>query len=234
MGWPQVPLRIQRAWPVSRARLSAVYRSTSEYTKEAGRLWYPHALQSCHLLASATGYCVDVVAAIVAVLSPNTRWETNLDDAATVLEYFAAYERGAIEPIDFQECKVSTYNRNRDKAFSILWDCRHELPSRWLAPSNIIARYCKGPKVSAFYAAITGERDALCLDSHCFNAWAGKRVAGSKLNGLRAADRRQCERDFRAAAGSAGEHTRDFQAIIWLRHIERIQLGRVEGYTRIA
>jgi hypothetical protein len=210
-------------------RLLGIFRTAGERNKLAGRRWYQDAFQEVHDIADSFGERADLVAALVAVLSPNNSWQQNLDDACTVLEYWQAYVSGNIQPEQFDECKVSTYDRNKVKAFAIVYDT-HENERDF---GEVRQAYVRGPKVSAFYRAIMGERDVLVLDSHCVNAWYGRRIEGGNLNGASAAHRRQCANDYVHAASVVGETVSAFQAIVWLRHLERIRAGRVPGYTRI-
>ena len=209
---------------MSLRRLLGIYRTAGRANIEAGRRWYQDAFQECLDIAESYGEPVEVVAALVAILSPNNQWNQNLDDACTVIEY---YHYSGVD--DASECKLSTYTRNRDKAFSVLWEI-----SDGVEPKVAAEHYARGPKVSAFLRAILGDRDALVLDSHCINAWYGRRIEGSNLSGAATADRRKCIEDYTHGASVAGESVASFQAIIWIRHLERIAAGRIPGYSRLA
>lgn len=209
---------------MSLQRLLGVYRSASTATVLDGRSWYQEAFQSCLEIADSYDLPVELVAALVAILSPNNSWEQNLDDASTVIEY---YQYSGVENV--YDCKVLTYNRNKEKAFSLLWEIDYDGTSYDAA----VRAYVRGPKVSAFHRAILGDRNALVLDSHCINAWYGRRIEGQKLSAASASDRRQCTADYIKGASATGEAVSAFQAIVWLRHLERIQQGKIPGYSRV-
>jgi hypothetical protein len=210
-------------------RLLGLYRTATREQLADGAAWYRNAWRSCQEIARSYYERPDVVAAIVAILSPGNRWEQNLDDAATVLEYWAAYVERRIDVVDLDSVAVATYRKNTQKAYSLLFAIHDdETPSE-----KAIETWCRGPKVSAFYQCITGLDYVLCLDSHAINAWFGSRVAGVKLPGLRVREIERCREDYLRAAFLAKVPVSTFQAVIWLRHRERIQQGKIEGYVRL-
>jgi hypothetical protein len=194
-----------------------------------GRAWYAKAAQDIHEVSSSYRERFDTTAALVAILSPGSKWESNIDDACAVLEYWELYKAGTISAVDFGDVRVLTYKANVGKAWSLLYGM-HESE---MDPEDAIRKYCTGPKVSAFYRCLVGDADSLCLDSHAINAWCGRRVTGTKLPGVRTESLRRCRADYIRAASLAGETVASFQAIVWLRHRERINQGRVTGYSRI-
>ena len=123
---------------------------------------------------------------MVAALSPNTRWDTNLIDADSVLGMaLAPYELA-----DYNECTVSTYTPNKAKAFAICeltWSIersgerRH--PAGYMRDVSDPLDILRGPKVTAFYLNLIGDSSALTLDSHAYNAFCGFRATGSDLPG---------------------------------------------------
>jgi hypothetical protein len=157
----------------------------------------------------------EIVAGIIAVLSPNCTWEINLADAERTI---ASYP---------DVTTVSTYHANREKAYAIL---RGADTSDASAVGRVPAGIVRGPKVVAFYENLRGDDSVLTLDSHAFNAWKGYRATGSKLAGMPAAERRHAVRDYHRAAERKGETNASFQAIVWLVWKRRIDEGRVEGY----
>ena len=117
-------------------RLYRLYELATEAERESGRTWYDIARADIALLALRHQTNTKTVAGIVAALSPNTRWDTNLVDADHVLSV-------ALVPFslaDYHECKVSTYNANKAKAFSIAEFGPHDALLRCLAVGRRLGR----------------------------------------------------------------------------------------------
>jgi len=205
---------------MSLRRLYRWYETAAPDELYAGRTWYPDARQEvCRIVDKyrwIAGYIShETVAGVIAVLSPNCTWETNLHDAENVI---ASYPM----PVT-----VSTYNNNREKAYAILSGAdTNDSSGRGRVPSGIV----RGPKVTAFYENLRGDDSALTLDSHAFNAWKGYRATGSKLPNIPAAERRQAVADYIQAAKRKGETNAAFQAVIWLVWKRRVDSGMVSGY----
>ncbi len=213
-------LGLSRCRQVSIHRLYRLYERATAGERYTGRTWYRDAQLDITDLAVAYKTTTDITAGVVAALSPNTRWVGNLEDADRVLSIALAPYSTA----DYQECRVSTYNLNKFKAFSIA-----ELA--WNGSGDVLD-ILSGPKVTAFYRNLIGDSSALTLDSHAYNAFCGFRATGSDLPGMRA----QLTRDARAAYTQAsvvkGETVSAFQAIIWVTWKARIDAGKVAGYTK--
>jgi hypothetical protein len=99
------------------------------------------------------------VAGIIAALSPNNKWESNIIDAEIMLRAWAA-------EIDYSQVKVSTYSNNKDKAATIL-DCQLN--------RDQIVKVLRGNKTVAFFLCIAndGDSDTPCIDGHAYNIWNG-------------------------------------------------------------
>jgi hypothetical protein len=67
-----------------KARCLEAFELASEVQREAGEGWYSSAHEEAKLLASFMGVNVARAAAIIAVLSPLTRWTGNLEDSWAV------------------------------------------------------------------------------------------------------------------------------------------------------
>ena len=200
-------------------RLYRLYDLATENEKQNGRRWYKKAGAEIAELAIQHHTTTKVAAGVVAALSPSTRWDTNLADAARVLSV-------GLSPYglaDYYECKVTTYNSNKVKAFAIA-ECRF-IPGE---PSDIL----RGPKVTAFYLNLIGDSSVLTLDSHAYNAFCGFRATSSDLPGMRAQLARDARKAYFQAAEVKGETVAGFQAIIWLTWKARIDAGKVAGYER--
>ncbi len=199
-------------------RLYRLYELASEIERESGRTWYDKARAEISALAILHATTPEIAAGVVAALSPNTRWSTNLHDADSVLSVgLSPYTNG-----DYHECIVTTYNSNKAKAFAIAeidWSVRAE-------PLDILG----GPKVRAFYSNLVGDSTVSTLDSHAYNALCGFRATGSDLPGMRAQLTRDAREAYVRAATVKGETVAAFQAIIWVTWKARVDSGKVAGY----
>ena len=155
-----------------------------------------------------------IVCAIVATLSPNSRWESNLEDSKNLLD--AVTHRDG--PSSYDDLKVTTYHANKLKA--------------WCIAETGDVSYLRGLKVTAFYYNLMGDAGRVTLDSHAFNAYLGARVVGAKRKKIGIQEHEGAVKAFEHAARHYGETPSAFQAIIWLVWKKRIELGKVPGYAR--
>lgn len=137
----------------------ATYFQSSILDRQEGMNWYQNAYDICASLANKYDVTVDIVAGVVAALSPNNKWKSNILDAEIML-------RAYTHDIDYSQVKVSTYTINKDKAATIL-DLR-------LNRDGII-KVLRGNKTIAFFLCIAsnGNSDTPCIDGHAFNIWNG-------------------------------------------------------------
>jgi hypothetical protein len=137
----------------------ATYFQSNAYDRQVGLQWYNNAFQVCYTLGEKYGVHSDIVAGIIAALSPNNKWESNIIDAETMLRAWAA-------EIDYSQVKVSTYSNNKDKAATIL-DCQLN--------RDQIVKVLRGNKTIAFFLCIAsdGDSDTPCIDGHAYNIWNG-------------------------------------------------------------
>ena len=114
-------------------------------TWEEGENWYRVAREWCSVQGNRYGYSWDRVAAIVAVLSPQLRWNKNLETAEAVLS---------------NKDTVGILQNSLRKAYAIVDGTSFfELvdPKR-------------SPKVYNFYLSILGSPISACIDSHMYRA----------------------------------------------------------------
>lgn len=137
----------------------ATYFQASLLDRQAGMAWYGAAHEICCTLGQKYDVHSDIVAGVIAALSPNNRWESNVTDAEIMLRAWAA-------DIPYGAVKVATYGANKYKAASIL--------DRQLNRDDI--RYVlRGNKTIAFFMCIAsnGVSDTPCIDGHAYNVWNG-------------------------------------------------------------
>ena len=137
----------------------ATYFQSNAYDRQVGLQWYNNAYQVCVTLGEKYGVHSDIVAGIIAALSPNNKWESNIIDAEIMLRAWAA-------EIDYSQVKVATYSNNKDKAATIL-DCQLN--------RDQIVKVLRGNKTIAFFLCIAsdGDSDTPCIDGHAYNIWNG-------------------------------------------------------------
>jgi hypothetical protein len=189
-------------------RIYRLYDLATREQRNAGRVWYDTARDTCDELANEYDVRFDIVAGVIAALSPENRWEKNVDDTRAL---FACIARGDSP----DEYTFGAYRANVGKAWLIIKESR-------------VFPHLNGPKVVAFYLNICGDYGVFTADSHIKNAYLGRR--GSKAELKRMSLSRKISRDYRRAAQVKGERVCDFQAIVWLVWIDRISKGLCPGY----
>jgi hypothetical protein len=148
---------------ISHGNILAVFFQASEAELQEGKNWYLAAFETAR--AISLRYClpggIDTVAAVIAALSPNNRWERNVRDAEALIRVYTL--GGEVDAL-----KVSSYSKNKDKAVRILMGER---------PLDVLG----GNKVRAFYECIAGSNpEAVCVDGHAYSIWTGQRITTTK------------------------------------------------------
>jgi hypothetical protein len=172
-----------------------------------GKQWYLTAYDVCQRIANAYELNTECVAAVVAALSPNNKWERNIKDAENVC---AAYVLGSVE--DAMNVKVCTYRKNLAKAVDILNSCH-----------NRYEELLKGPKIIEFYHCIIGEQD-VCIDGHAYSVWFGERLTMKQVPNIGKLLRQRIKDDYIIATQFINDNsdeqftTSEVQAITWVAH----------------
>ena len=96
-----------------KANLRAWYKVASKRQVIEGKRWYEDANLFASELASKSGHSTEKIAGVISALSPRNKWHKNLQDAETVTWAQARKMKPS-------QVKVSTYHKNKDKAFNIL------------------------------------------------------------------------------------------------------------------
>lgn len=169
-------------------RILRVFDSVDETTLWQGATWYADARSQCVDLAERHGLVVDQAAGIVAALSPNMRWERNVDAAEDLLQ-------GALNV---------TYPANVEKAFRIL---------SGEAPDDVLG----GNKVRSFYGNImSGGLDmGVTVDGHAANIARGIR---QPIRNATVTHRQYAiiRRAYQNAAARRGVTPPAMQAVTWV------------------
>lgn len=180
-------------------RLLTLYNETSQSERAEGRQWYPNALATAARIARPEhGISIRRAAAIIAVLSPQTRWRQNVAGAARLIDAAAAGTTPTGLP---------GYPTNHAKALNIAQGAA-------FGAGVGDAFGGEAPKVRAFYRNIVGGY----IYSRCvtLDVWAMRAATGKDGPPPRGARYAKGEGWYQTAAVAVGERPCDFQAIIWL------------------
>ena len=181
---------LQLQWQKS---ILAVYRSANPDHITEGIRWYPFATSTLAELRLTSGVPItaEAVAAICAVLSPRITWQSNIEGVRRILR--AKRQGTRVPPV------VAGLMRNADKA----WD---------IANGGSLDQVT-GPKVSAFYANLTGNLQRVTID-----VWAA-RAAGVDDSAMTHLDRYRyvyLERAYQAVVAEIGFQCVEVQALCWI------------------
>lgn len=174
---------------------------------EQGRQWYVLAYEVAKRISIQYELNTETVAAVIAALSPNNKWERNIKDAENVV---AAFMLGDVD--DAMNVKVCTYRKNLAKAVDILNACHCDYES-----------ILKGPKVIEFYHCIIGQSD-VCIDGHAYSIWVGERLTMKEVPSIGKRLRETIKADYIAATHFINDNSDEFftpfeiQAITWCAH----------------
>lgn len=189
---------------LTHSHILAIFFMACDRETANGMSWYPSAHSACRAMAGRYDLPTDTVAAVVAALSPNNRWERNLRDAEALIKAFCLGDED-----DMKATKVSTYGLNKRKAIRIL---------RGEPPLSVLG----GLKVRNFFGAIMLQPGACCVDGHAFAIWKGEYIPtartptiSAKLYAAIAADYQRAADIITTITGTA--HTASqVQAVAWV------------------
>ena len=188
--------------PAMRNRLLTHWAEATADDLAAGLAWYGRAEQAAQSLADDTSLSPRSAAGIIAALSPRNRWSVNVAQAAQVI---IARENG-------EDCPRVSTTHNR----SLAWKIAHGAD-----PADVLG----GPKVRAFFANITGDHDAVTVDTWAYRAATGDFRPHPTKNGPymfaeipapQGAEYDLVARAFRECAKIVGVTSREFQAAVWV------------------
>ena len=149
--------------------------------------WYDDGRAFCRDLALEFEAPLEVVANVVAALSPRNRWEQNKADARAFVQAYRWYEE--VPP------SACTFRSNRDAAWRALDG----------APIS-------GRKVTSFAANLAGDNDAVTVDT-----WAVRAATNGALSLVpNDTVYHEVARAYRAVAAEVGLTPCQVQAIVWV------------------
>tara|TARA_R100000278_G_scaffold33168_1_gene30177 strand:+ start:412 stop:1035 length:624 start_codon:yes stop_codon:yes gene_type:complete len=171
----------------------------------AGIAWYAEAYEECRLIAWQHNLPVYAVVGVVAALSPNNRWKTNITNARDLIDAF-------VNDRDMDSVSVCTYSAMKRKAWDILVTA--------VRPGEMKA-HLNGRKIVCFYENIMGE-DTCTIDGHARNIAYNERVnlTDNKTN-IGVKEYANLQEAYRQAAKRCTVNGRKFkayelQAVTWV------------------
>ena len=175
----------------------------------AGERWYSESYVVASRIAKLHDLSTVRVAAVIAALSPNNRWERNIEDAENVI---TAFVHGNDQ--DVLEVKCCTYNVNKLKALAIL-----------KSESFDYEAILKGPKTIEFFHCISDNNcDDVCIDGHAYSIWYGSRLTMKEVPNIGKKLRERIKQDYKEATDFINAElcvdylTSQIQAITWVCH----------------
>ena len=198
---------------VNAREIVAKFQLATSQEVQLGCDWYRSALNIAGRIASKYHLRVEVVAGVIAALSPNNRWERNIIDAEAIIKCWSA---GGTDE-DILAVKVCTYSKMQEKALAILrFDIYHK---------SSIAGILNGPKIVEFFNCITNPAlNDVCIDGHAYSVWFGQRLTMKQVPNIGKKLRQQIKTDYVDATTFINEELNesftpaDIQAITWVAH----------------
>jgi hypothetical protein len=137
----------------------AIYKMATPEEKRDGIVWYADALRDCTRIALDTSVPLHIVVGVVASLSPNNKWERNIQNAKGLIH-------ANVNGDGMDSVKVCTYHKMKEKAWSIL----EAMPDH-----DGVITILNGQKIISFYRNIMGD-DTCTIDGHARNIAYAERV----------------------------------------------------------
>ena len=136
-----------------------IYNLATPEEIKHGVTWYKKAYLESKKIALKYDIPIHIVIGVIAGLSPNNKWDRNIENADTMINAFI--NGNAIESF-----KVSTYNKMKEKAWLIL-----ETMPNYEETITIL----NGKKIVSFYKNINGDETEITIDGHARNIFYNDR-----------------------------------------------------------
>ena len=190
-----------------------VYKQCTEEEIAHGMTWYADAKSYAYDICDKYELPLHIVVGVKAALSPTNSWYMNLRNADDMCKVFT--EGGYVE-----DCKPSTYNTMRDKAWSILQSMPHT--------SGDVAFILRGPKITDFFWCILGD-DTCVIDGHAWCIANNDRRTLQNVPNIGKMLRQDLQEAYRRAAVKHNMTAYQMQAATWVawKRIHNVQ----KGYT---
>ncbi len=196
-----------------------VFKQANAHDITEGTTWYGRANDIASKIADDNGITIQQAAGVIAALSPNNRWERNVQDAHNIVRAYMAGGASAAS-----EVKVCTYGKMRQKAIDIMTLSKRD-------DDRDILDILNGRKIKAFYACIVGtngittkKNEALdvCVDGHAYGIWQGERMSMKDVPGIGVKLYLTVAEQYRAAADQINRENgtsytpAQIQAVTWV------------------
>tara|TARA_Y100001973_G_C5188814_1_gene329569 strand:- start:127 stop:762 length:636 start_codon:yes stop_codon:yes gene_type:complete len=185
----------------------AKFELATSHEVQLGIDWYESAWSIARRIAKQYDMMTATVAAVIAALSPNNKWERNVKDAENIIK---AFKYG--EDDDVMAVKCCTYTMNKIKALNILKTKDLNYPA-----------ILKGAKTIEFYHCIMLEDD-VCIDGHAYSIWYDERLTMKEVPNIGKKLRATIKQDYKDATSFINEELgtdylpSTIQAITWVTH----------------
>lgn len=145
-----------------------IYNLSTPAERRHGVTWYANAYSDCERIGTTFEVPTNIVAGVVSALSPNNKWERNIQNAHVLIDAFLDGE-------DITNVKVSTYHAMKNKAWQILHAINPDSDSiDDYVNDREIEIILNGQKITSFFNCILGHDDC-CIDGHAKGVYEGVR-----------------------------------------------------------
>jgi hypothetical protein len=176
-----------------------VYLQSTTIERQKGKDWYTQASRYIRAIAERYNCTEEAIAGVVAALSPNTKWEKNLEAAEKLVH---AYTYGT----PLQTLRLPCYKKNVMKA----WDILHGE-----SPLNVLG----GLKVRSFYLCLSNTsifNQHVCIDGHAYCVAHGLRLGVKQVPRVTPNLYYSLAGDYQIVAKLLRARPCELQAITWL------------------
>jgi hypothetical protein len=185
--------------------LRNILTHTTPQNYKNGIDWYNDAQQFSQEISVKYNVSTELVASVIAALSPRNRWARNKIDAENVISHI--YNRQELP-------KVSTYGNMLRKSLKL---CDNNLTHEQRI------KILNGRKIQSFYSNIIGDDSMVTVDTWMDLAHSGKYKAVKKRKGLTLTRYKKIESDIQKLAKEEGIKSYQMQAIIWVQFQQNVK-----------
>ena len=214
---PQLTISNQ-TYKVTVGNIERIFKlaTTDSITKYSG--WYANAQKFTENVANqlnANDLSSIKIAGVISAISPRNEWNKNKSDAENLCKEFVSnkYYQLPLFDADYHtllKTKVSTFNKNKNKAVKIL-----------LNNDSKIESILKGNKLINFFKCINGDSNAITIDGHAFNIASNRVSALSEVPTISDKNYKTLQNLYRDAKNFINKRynlnlkSSDLQAVTW-------------------
>lgn len=182
--------------------IRATYLDAPDMIKDWGINWYKRAHEEAVKLAAEAKVPVRAACHAIAALSPTNRWDSNLRDAKKLV---AAITTGK----PFHSFNVSTYTRNKRKAWEII---------RLARSGRDYEKILSGPKVTSFADNIEfpEKNKEVTVDFHAYSIAVGWRFTSKEVPSIEGKTYAMLRKAYATVGEEFGIKAHQVQAVTWV------------------